>query len=145
MERDLLKTRRRRQVFPECLLGCLQLVPGVQIVERARKIHEEKQKRGETSRGGKGQRTAFSRSRPPVPPRFPGVQLSELYSLPTYRRALLSERLQQGRLSSKIFNFIYPKQLTRENYGIVESKEKRELCMPLHESATDYIKIMCHV
>ena len=88
------------------------------------------------------------RSAPPPPrpvPRFPGVQLSELYSLPTYRRALLSERLEQGRLSSKIFNFIYPKQLTRENYGIVESKEKRELCMPLHESATDYIKIMCHV
>ena len=31
-------------------------------------------------------------SRPPVPPRFPGVQLN---SLPTYRRAL-SERLEQA-------------------------------------------------
>ena len=32
-------------------------------------------------------------------------------------------------------------QLTQENHGIVESKEKRELCMHLLDSATDYIKI----
>ena len=31
----------------------------------------------------------------PPPPRFPGVQLN---SLPTYRRALLSERLEQANL-----------------------------------------------
>ena len=44
-------------------------------------------KRGET-RGGRG------RERPPSPPpRFPGVQLN---SLPTYRRALLCERLEQA-------------------------------------------------
>ena len=49
-----------------------QPVPGVQIVERGRKIHEEKKNL--------------------PPPRFPGVQ----FSLPTDRRALLSERPEQG-------------------------------------------------
>ena len=61
-----------------------QPVPGVQIVERGRKIHEEKKTRGDQR--GKGH------PRPP-PLRFPGVQLN---SLPTYRRALLSERLEQA-------------------------------------------------
>ena len=37
------------------------------------------------------------------------------------------------------------RQLTQENHGIVESKEKRELCMHLFDSATDYIKIIPHV
>ena len=44
-----------------------------------------------------------------------------------------------------VFNsiqFYLSRQLTR---GIVESKEKRELCMHLLDSATDYIKIMRHV
>ena len=56
------------------------------MVERGGKIHEaKKKKRGE------------SRSRPSPrspPPRFPGVQLN---SLPTHRRALLSERLEQAK------------------------------------------------
>ena len=57
------------------------------------------------SRGGKGERTAFSPSRPPrLPPsRFPGVQLN---SLPTYRRALLSERLEQAILISNEKGYI---------------------------------------
>ena len=41
--------------------------------------------------------------------------------------------------------FYLSRQLTQENHGIVESKEKRELCMHLLDSATDYIKIMRHV
>ena len=49
----------------------------VQIVERGRKIHEEKRKRRETR----------------APPRFPGVQLN---SLPTHRHTLLTERLEQA-------------------------------------------------
>ena len=47
-----------------------------------------------------------------------------------------------------VFNsvqFYLSRQLTQENHGIVESKEKRELCMHLLDSATDYIKIMRHV
>ena len=58
---------------------------------RARKKNSPKKKRGET-RGGKGERT-FDVA-PTPPPRFPGVQLN---SLPTYRRALLSERLEQAK------------------------------------------------
>ena len=45
------------------------------------------------NRGGKGERVLSPP--PPVPPRFPGVQLN---SLPTYRRALLSERLEQAKV-----------------------------------------------
>ena len=51
-------------------------------------------------------------------------------------------------LSSTVANsvqFYLSRQLTQENHGIVESKEKRELCMHLLDSATDYIKIMRHV
>ena len=47
-----------------------------------------------------------------------------------------------------VFNsvhFYLSRQLTQENHGIVESKEKRELCIHLLHSATDYIKIMRHV
>ena len=47
-----------------------------------------------------------------------------------------------------VFNrvqFYLSRQLTQENHGIVESKEKRELCMHLLYSANDYIKIMRHV
>ena len=47
-----------------------------------------------------------------------------------------------------VFNsvqFYLSRQLTQENHGIVESKEKRELCMHLLDSATDYIKIIRHV
>ena len=43
-----------------------------------------------------------------------------------------------------VFNsveFYLSRQLTQENYGIVKSKEKRELCMHVLDSATDYIKI----
>ena len=46
-------------------------------------------------------------------------------------------------LSSTVFYL--SRQLTQENHGIAESKEKRELCMHLFDSATDYIKIMRHV
>ena len=61
-----------------------------------------RKRKGVETRGGKGDRTTFSRSSPalapPPPAPFPGVQLK---SPPTYRRALLSERLEQasGRLS----------------------------------------------
>ena len=44
-----------------------------------------------------------------------------------------------------VFNsvqFHLSRQLTRENHGIVESKEKRELCIHLLHSATNYIKTM---
>ena len=44
-----------------------------------------------------------------------------------------------------VFNsvqFHLSRQLTRENRGIVESKEKRELCIHLLHSATNYIKTM---
>ena len=44
-----------------------------------------------------------------------------------------------------VFNsvqFYLSRQLAQENHGIVESKEKRELCMHLLDSSTDYIKIM---
>ena len=47
-----------------------------------------------------------------------------------------------------VFNsvqFYLSRQLTQENHGIVESKEKRELCMHLLDSVTDYIKIMRYV
>ena len=47
-----------------------------------------------------------------------------------------------------VFNsvqFYLSRQLTQENHGIVEFKEKRELCIHLLDSATDYIKIMSHV
>ena len=47
-----------------------------------------------------------------------------------------------------VFNsvqFYLSRQLTQENHGIVESKEKRELCMHLLDSATYYVKIMRHV
>ena len=41
-----------------------------------------------------------------------------------------------------VFNsiqFCLSRQLTQENHGIVEFKEKRKLCMHLLDSATDYI------
>ena len=60
-------------------------------------------KRSDSRAGGKNSRRkkkrvqtrlSLSPPSPPVPsPRFPGVQLN---SLPTYRRALLSERLEQA-------------------------------------------------
>ena len=43
-----------------------------------------------------------------------------------------------------VFNsvqFYLSRQLTQENHGIVESKEKREFCMHLLDFATDYIKM----
>ena len=59
---------------------------------RAREKNSRREKkRGETRRG-KGERTLAPPSSP-SPPCFPGVQLN---SLPTYRRALLSERLEQA-------------------------------------------------
>ena len=65
------------------------------MVERGRKIHEEK--RGETS-GGKEERRLFtgvpSLSPPPLFTRFPRVQFN---SLPNDLRALISERLKQAR------------------------------------------------
>ena len=68
-----------------------QPVPGVEIVERGRKIHEEKKERGETRRG-KGEKTSPALVTPP-PPVFPVYNLTRS---PTYRRALLSERLEQA-------------------------------------------------
>ena len=62
------------------------------MVERGRKIHEEKKKRGET-RGGKGEKTLSPPS--PAPPVFPVYNLTRS---PTYRRALLSERLEHATL-----------------------------------------------
>ena len=47
-----------------------------------------------------------------------------------------------------VFNsvqFYLSRQLAQENHGIVESKAKRELCMHLLDSSTDYIKVMRHV
>ena len=47
-----------------------------------------------------------------------------------------------------VFNsvqFYLSRQLTQENHGIVEFKEKSELCIHLLDSETDYIKIMSHV
>ena len=41
--------------------------------------------------------------------------------------------------------FYLSRQLTQEKHGIVESKEKRELCMYLLDFTTDYIKIMLYV
>ena len=41
--------------------------------------------------------------------------------------------------------FYLSRQLAQENHGLMESKAKRELCMHLLDSATDYIKIMRHV
>ena len=67
------------------------------MVERGRKIHEEK--RGETS-GGKEERGLFTgvpSLSPPTPPlftRFPRVQFN---LLPNDLRALISERLKQAR------------------------------------------------
>ena len=75
---------------------------------------KKKKRRGET-RGGKGERTrslAFaSPVPPPRPPRFPGVQLN---SLPTYRHALLSERLEQAR-------FLYGGGLNWQIYSLTGS------------------------
>ena len=68
------------------------------MVERERKIHEEKKQRGET-RGGKEERTRSrhpSSPSPPPPPRFRGVQFN---SLPTDRRALLYESLEQATIT----------------------------------------------
>ena len=58
-------------------------VPGVQIVERERKIHKEKKIEGrlEGERGRKRCSLALA-TPPPVPPRFPGVQLNSLPHLP---------------------------------------------------------------
>ena len=58
---------------------------GVQIVERGGKIHEENKNEGKLE--GEGP----PRSSPPV---FPVYNL--INSLPTYRRDLLSERLEQA-------------------------------------------------
>ena len=60
------------------------------MVERGRKIHEEKknERRLEGERGRK-------RSRPPPPFVFPVYNLTRS---PTYRRALLFERLEQATL-----------------------------------------------
>ena len=47
-----------------------------------------------------------------------------------------------------VFNsvqFYLSRQLTQEKHGVVQSKEKRELCMHLLDFATDYIKIILHV
>ena len=66
--------------------------------------------------------------------------------------AYITERRRRqvfpGCLFWVVFNsvqFYLSRQLTQENHGIVESKEKRELCMHLLDSAADYIKIMRHV
>ena len=58
------------------------------MVERGGNIHEAKKK--------KKKEGSLALAPPPVPrpPRFPGVQLN---SLPTHRRALLSERLEQAK------------------------------------------------
>ena len=64
-----------------------QPVPGVEIVERGRKIHEEKRTRGDQ----KGEKTSLALA--PPPPVFPVYNLTRS---PTYRRALLSERLEQA-------------------------------------------------
>ena len=74
-------------------------VPGVQIVKGGRKIQEEKKKQC---------LQAFPRSRlspRPPPPHFPGVQFD---SLPTDRRALVSERLEQAnaRRNERVFEWI---------------------------------------
>ena len=53
---------------------------------RAREKNSRRKKKRGKIRGGKGERTV-------PPPRFPGVQFN---SPPTYRRALLSERLEQA-------------------------------------------------
>ena len=58
---------------------------------RAREKNSRRKKKRGMNRGGKGEKVLSPP--PPVPPRFPGVQLN---SLPTYRRALLSERLEQA-------------------------------------------------
>ena len=60
------------------------------MVERGRKIHEEK-KNG----GGLGGERGGKRPRPPPPPVFPVYNLTRS---PTYRRALLFERLEQATL-----------------------------------------------
>ena len=54
------------------------------MVERGRKIHEEKknERRLEGERGRKRARGGLNRSRPPPPPCFPGVQLNSLPHLP---------------------------------------------------------------
>ena len=49
------------------------------------------------------------------------------------------------RVAFNSVQFYLSRQLTQENHGIVESKEKREFCMHLLHSATDYIKIIPHV
>ena len=53
-------------------------------MEPGRKIHEDKKNEG---------RQEGERGRERCPPRFPGVQFN---SPPTYRRALLFERLEQA-------------------------------------------------
>ena len=60
------------------------------MVEHVSKIHEKKKNEGRLE-GEFGDNGVLSLS--PPTPRFPGVQLN---SLPTYHRALLSERLEQA-------------------------------------------------
>ena len=62
------------------------------MVERGRKIHEEKKNEGRLE-GERGRKR--SRPPPPPPPVFPVYNLTRS---PTYRRALLFERLEQATL-----------------------------------------------
>ena len=92
-------------------------VPGVQIVKGGRKIQEEKKKNAGRLEGEIGREQQFvnnvyrhslalaSRLVPPPPPHFPGVQFD---SLPTDRRALVSERLEQAnaRRNERVFEWI---------------------------------------
>ena len=58
---------------------------------RAQEQNSRKEKKRGETRGGKGEKMPFSRSRsPPVCPVY------NLTRSPTYRRALLSERLEQA-------------------------------------------------
>ena len=62
---------------------------------RAQEQNSRKEKKRGETRGGKGEKMPFSRSRsPPVPP--PVCPVYNLTRSPTYRRALLSERLEQA-------------------------------------------------
>ena len=74
----------RRGVNPIFKLACSR-----RSDSRAREKNSRREKKPGKTRGGKGESS-------PRPPRFPGVQLK---SLPTYRRALLSERLEQAILA----------------------------------------------
>ena len=82
---------------------------------------------------------AFSRSRSrPSPPVFPVYNLTSSPLTAT----LYSEGLEHARLSSKIFNFICPKQLTQENYGIVESTEKTDSAVLKKMAAVHFTRFL---